>query len=150
MIAQIKVNNHTLHEKYDISEVVLEKGKYTRNRHNEKKIVRAEANPFYSSQCRPRAIDSRDYLICSSVGIESAKNELSVEGNSAMGDGFNRWEKVFALSPKQIEQSHKICKTEEILKSHSPRHLHKTSPTKKGPVFNGFNLQNLKGWDSME
>lgn len=78
MIAQIKVNNHTLHEKYDISEVVLEKGKYTRNRHNEKKVVRPEANLFYSSQCRPRAIDSREYLICSPVGIEVAKNELSV------------------------------------------------------------------------
>lgn len=91
MIAQIKANNNTLHEKYDISEVVLEKGKYTRNRQKERKMIGPEANPFYSSQCRPRAIDSREYLICSPVGIEIAKNMLSVEGTSAIGDGFSRW-----------------------------------------------------------
>lgn len=91
MIAQIKVNNNNLHEKYDISELVLEKGKYTRNRQNEKRIARPEVSPFYSSQCRSRAIDSREYLICSPVGIEVAKNVLSVEGTSAIGDGFCRW-----------------------------------------------------------
>lgn len=32
MIAQIKVNNAVLHENFDISEVVLEKNKYTRNK----------------------------------------------------------------------------------------------------------------------
>ena len=67
-----------------------------------------------------------------------------------MVDGFSKWEKVFALTPKQIELSRKICKTEDMSKSQSPRKLNKHSPTKKGPIFNGFNLNNLKGWDSSE
>lgn len=53
-----------------------------------------------SSECRQKAIDSREFLICSPAVVETARNDLSIEGNSALFEGFNKWERVFALSPK--------------------------------------------------